>query len=864
MAKKPFTHDRWLKGLQAGFDRMAQPKGSVSRASNIVWTRRGAIKVSDGSELITNSASGLQSSFGPITEVFLYQPTGANVGYYGIVKDTSTHLAVPSGVTAAVAGSGLLNGTYHYVVTALDGAGGETTASSEASITVSSQSVTVSWTPVPNATGYKIYRTAAGGASGSEKLLATAVGQATSSITDNNNNDSSLGPGVPPSVNTTQVCEFYNFNVPSYSAANIIYTFPADLLAYPGGGTGGGHGGSGSGGGGSSGFGGPQPAGGITGNLSAIPMILQFVNKMMLALGNGYPPFISDGTTAGTVAITNTFTAVYPAWVASTVYNQGDQIEATVSGTAYVFTATQGGTSGTAAPAFTAVTGSTVTDHTIIWKNSGQVSGSPAPRGAAHEEIYAGSLWFANTSPTETSDELDGPSALRMSDLNNPTSWNPLNAAQISPDDADQCSGLKAFTVAEAGIAPQNFLMFFKYFSTYLIQGVFGASNFAITRLQTDLGCIAPRSIQFLPGYGIMRLTHLGFAVTDGITDKLENPEAIRPYLFPESTESDIAPLDQSFVYFSKGAQTAEPPMYVCACPLIPTILNLNIGWSVAFQAGSLPAGNYWFILQYFGPGVVYEAAEVGPVTIATGTTGGFKVTIPAFATALPGIAFARIYFGTSPGGESEYVQFTPIFSPSVGQSVNITSPGLAGTPVLTSQGELTRIFCYDLVLKSWTVVDVPFPISVLKQFRTIGSNPITLMAGFFDSGLRRWQAGDPQWDQGALNAGSTTLAVKWNFIDAEVHTEGATVRIFHNQVILRGADGPPFIRGTPFLNGQPSTTVQASMIPLGNGQFEARIRILRAVENLALQIFGTGPAVIESIDYNVVPKPAGAALIYS
>jgi len=38
----------------------------------------------------------------------------------------------------------------------------------------------------------------------------------------------------------------------------------------------------------------------------------------------------------------------------------------------------------------------------------------------------------------------------------------------------------------------------------------------------------------------------------------------------------------------------------------------------------------------------------------------------------------------------------------------------------------------------------------------------------------------------------------------------------------------------------------------------------MQTAENLELAISGQGPAVIESIDYNVQPKPAGAPLVFS
>jgi hypothetical protein len=856
MSPKPITHSRWLRGLQSGFDRYSQPKGSVARVSNLVMTRRGAWKTCDGTQIITEFNNTLQSfsaNFGPITEVFLFQPIGGTIAYYGIVKSIQNPIGAPTGLAAAAGAAGALTGVYKYVITALDGAGGETTQSNEATVTLTAQKGSLTWTPVANAEGgYNIYRTVAGGSTNTEHFVATVAGQSTAAYTDNTP-DGSLGPGVPPSLDTTQVCLFYNFTTPSYvSPTNVIFTFPADTLPFlpDGGGGGSGHG-PGPGSGTPS-----SPQGGTAGNLSPLPMILQFTNKMILALGNGITPYFSDGTTPGTTQITNTFSATYPARAASTAFNQGAQIQVNIGGTLYVFTAAQGGiTTAGGPPAFSATLGSTVPDgsgSTIIWKNSGQVSNSPPPRGAAHAEVYAGSLWVANTGVTTSSDQLDGPSALRMSDLNNPISWNPLNAAQIAPDDGDQCTGIKAFTVAEAGIAPQNFLMYFKNYSSYLIQGVFGATNFSITRLQTDLGCIAARTIQFIPGYGIMRLTHLGFAVTDGISDKLQDPEAIRPYLYAESTESDIATIDQSYVYFSKAAQTANPPMYVCAVPLLTVLAGTIPPVTISAASGLLPSATYFVIVQkIFQGGIVFQTAEVsiGPCT-------GIHLSLPDDGTRN---YVWRVFFGTASGAENNAV-FIPAGG---GSNTTITSTvGVYQGPLRSSFGFLSRIFCYDLILKEWTVVDLPFPISVLRQFRKPGSNPITVMAGFADGALRRWQAGDTNWDAGATNAFAEDTIVDWSFRDAEVYVEGGTVNLFHNQVVIRGDGAPSAISVTPTVNGRTQTVIQAALTAMGLSQFEGNIRILQTARNLNLTVSGAGPAVIESIDYEVMPKPVGSSVV--
>jgi hypothetical protein len=158
------------------------------------------------------------------------------------------------------------------------------------------------------------------------------------------------------------------------------------------------------------------------------------------------------------------------------------------------------GSTGGAEPTWPTTTDKTISNGSTIWKEAGSDTATNPPAGAAHAIAHAGSLWVFNTSPTNTSDGLDGPSALRMSDVNNPKSWNPLNAAFVGKDDGSQGMGIAAFTIAEAGIPPTGTLVCFKEFSTYQVNGVFGSTSFSIQQVQSDMGCIAPRSIQFLPG----------------------------------------------------------------------------------------------------------------------------------------------------------------------------------------------------------------------------------------------------------------------------------------------------------------------------------------------------------------------------
>jgi hypothetical protein len=836
------SQKKWIHGVNAAASDFAQPPGSFPRDSNVIYVPRGSLATCDGSQLISELNGVIHpgiDNIGPITELFLYQPNNAAANYFLIEKDYTTHLAIPSGVTAVDGGAGsLTNGTYQFVVTAIDGIGGETPPSAIASVAIAlNHKITISWSAVSGAAGYIVYYAPFALFGNLTPFPVTTTSFSFSNISQYTPTQN------PPTGNNTQTSPFYLVPPTSYGAANLIFTFPADNLPFNGGTEGGYGGGVPIGGGGgpapTSGSQPPTPAGGIVGNLSPIPLILQFKNLMILLLGNGISPYSSDGTTPNTIPLTNTFQASYGSRAASTVQNVGDQIAVNIAGTNYIFTASQAGTTGAGGPpAFSATLGSIVVDGTVYWKNTGAIAAVTAPRGAAHGIVYAGSLWVGNTSPTTTTDNFDGPSCLKMSDLNNPNSWNPLNVAFLDRDDGTQITGMATFTIAESGIPPSGSLVVFKDFSTFQINGVFGASNFSIQRAQTDLGCVSPRTIQFVPGFGIVRMTHLGIAMFDGVRDRLISEE-VRPYIF--GGEPDIAALDWNYVYFCKAAQVSVPPMYCCAIPLVVTIKSTIPGLAVVSAAGNLPLTNYFIrAIAVQTNGSFVQTNEVGPVN-----GNGLAVTLPATAG-----AFWRIYFGTTAGQENQYV-IAPITTTSITIN-NLGQPGIVGS----SAGQLTRMLCYDLVLKAWTIIDLPFPISAFHQFRTPGSIPISVMGGFSDGAIRRWLGGaglDTAWD-----AGAAVTAVQASVRTPQVFGKDASDRVYFRQLALRGEGTPVGLTTVTTVNGVQGVqlaTRNLTVSPMGGGEFVAYAELGITGMDAYADIKWTGPLEIDSVDWLAIAK---------
>lgn len=145
------------------------------------------------------------------------------IGASGVMGVAFEQLAPPvqSALGTATTGGTITAGTYRYVVTAINAAG-ETTASNEQTIvtTGGTSTVTVTWAAVTGATGYKLYKTAAGGGAGTELLYKTVAAVVS---------DIDTAPGAPsgalPTANTAS-----NPNV--YAVPVKFVPFLSESLSY--------------------------------------------------------------------------------------------------------------------------------------------------------------------------------------------------------------------------------------------------------------------------------------------------------------------------------------------------------------------------------------------------------------------------------------------------------------------------------------------------------------------------------------------------------------------------------------------------------------------------------------------------------
>jgi hypothetical protein len=761
---KTISQKKFARGINAATGILSQQPGCLTRMSNLLLTQRGSLQVCDGSEYFANWTSTYPNSLW--IDAYSNYAVGQYPYYSMLAQRAAALFSAPTGFTAVPSGTTTNPaGTYFFGVVAIGSAGGLdhtglTVPGSAVQMTAASSfaSVVFNWTAVAGVYGYQVYYLnvlPTGGSNPLGVLLGTVVGSGTTTFTFTGT--LTAPTAAAPIANTTRYVQLLDF----YQVANQSITdlFPVSVTGglFPGVA--------------------PQqvnllpgdpqfnpvssapgfsPYGGIVGAVCSIPIELQFAALEVLILGNGITPLTYDPSKLGTVApvsIVNSFTAAYPTWQASVSWITGAQLQAM----GYVFTAIQGGVSGSGSTPFTAgsyTIGQLVADGSVMWKATVVIAALPAPRGAAHAVVYAGSLWLANTAPQTSADQLDGPTVLKMSDANNPNSWNPVNIAFIGRDDGSQITGMQPFTIAALGISPTGSMAVFKEFQTYQIIGVFGSNNFEIQAAQTDMGCLAARSIQFIPGFGIVRYSHLGFAVYDGVNDRVISEE-IRPYLFGGiEIDSDIVKVDPAYLYLSKSAQAVQPPMYMCAMPLV--------------------------------------------------------------------------------GGA----------------------------------GVLTRVFCYDLILKSWIIIDLPWPITSLNRVKGGEGNPMVIagvpVSSALGPSIHRLQSGDGAWSINPANPTVGSTVINWGFRSPDVFGEGSSQRIFYREMVLRGYGTPgqaATVVATPVLDGARQQSMVADIVPqdVKSKQFELRFKLWLNGQVCHIDFSGSGQMVIDSIDWDIEPKSANA-----
>jgi hypothetical protein len=194
----------------------------------------------------------------------------------------------------------------------------------------------------------------------------------------------------------------------------------------------------------------------------------------------------------------------------------------------------------------------------------------------------------------------------------------------------------------------------------------------------------------------------------------------------------------------------------------------------------------------------------------------------------------------------------------------------MCAMPLVGNSGVLTRIFCYDLVMKSWAILDLPWAISALNTTASGEGVPVVL-CGKTTGQVERMQTGDTAWDSN-LGPSSTWPPIAWSFRSPDVFGEGATQRLFYEQVTITGYGSAVMVQSilaALWLDGQKLSVSQAiDIVPQGDSHlFQVRVSIFRNGYRAHLDVSGNNggaSGVIDSLDWAVTPKSALARRVIS
>lgn len=258
-------------------------------------------------------------------------------------------------------------------------------------------------------------------------------------------------------------------------------------------------------------------------------------------------------------------------------------------------------------------------------------AGQHVPVAIAHGLFHAGIFWAANTWVTNHANGLDGPSALRQSNVNDPTTYNTTNSTFVSKNDGDEITAIAAFSIAEAGIAPAGNVVIYKNKTTWLASpNLISSTAFTLTQAQTDMGCVAPRSVRYVAPLGQFRLTHKGLALFDGLRDTLLTDSSVQSIF--DNRDNAAKNLDWNFAYLSKGFYVDDPSMYGLLYPkiggegatgrmsglLLYDIRNQAFTTANLLSAGLNAGGHYSSVYSFNPPGgkviLLLASSDVGKI----------------------------------------------------------------------------------------------------------------------------------------------------------------------------------------------------------------------------------------------------------
>lgn len=241
---------------------------------------------------------------------------------------------------------------------------------------------------------------------------------------------------------------------------------------------------------------------------------------------------------------------------------------------------------------------------TEVWLNIGQAALQPP--GAAFVFQHLNFLFLWGVGSLYGPDGITGPDALWQSDFGKPMVFNPANTTFAGQGDGTSAQGGAVYSLSEAGIAATPQLVLFKDASTYSFLNEFPQAS--LVEVSGGLGCIAPGTIQFIGGYGVMRLSYAGVTLFDGQLEHVtEYTDAIRGYLY--GGLPDVVPVDFSNIQNCVSTQSVNPPMYIFFAPLVGNSGYVTRGFGYDFGL------KQWFVMDF--PFAVSSAAFFPQAVVA-------------------------------------------------------------------------------------------------------------------------------------------------------------------------------------------------------------------------------------------------------
>jgi len=293
------------------------------------------------------------------------------------------------------------------------------------------------------------------------------------------------------------------------------------------------------------------------------------------------------------------------------------------------------------------------------------------------------------------------------------------------------------------------------------------------------------------------------------------------------------------------------------AIPVV--LLSLPIGGGQGFTLvqgasglGDWNKGLYFFRVESriaTGSGFLQISTEIS-INILVITN---VVTFTPPATPAAGVIGYRVFIGTVSGSYTNFADVSATVATNFIDQTGATFPGTGGPT--SGTGALTRLMCYDMVLKAWAVIDLPFSISVLKQVRAIGTEPITVSGGFSDGSVRRLQANDTTFDG---------TAVSWSVQTPEVFGKLANSRTYYRRLTIRGTttQASLAINAVINLDGTPGASNPVTVYTIGNvlGTFDFLAQVDIGFTNFTshITLSGTGNVEVTSFDWEAAPLREG------